>query len=666
MATTPPPRPASANALRHLGRFQLLRLLGKSERSMLWLVADPQLGQDLVLALPRAQPANAAALQRWLDNARKASRIDHPGLARAVEVGEHERWPYIAYDRGSASTLAERMSPKGLAPAELVPWVISALQGLAFAHEAGLAHHDVQAAMLLLQDGGGCRLMGLGVALPPVDDGADQQARRQAAERDVLCLGLVLHNGLAGAPALDLPDVGQALLRLPPLGRDMVRLAASGAHPIPEALRTIVNRSTDRQERQRYRNARTFERALAGWLKADSEPGAGPVALLLDRMRSTGLLPAMPGGSARASRLSRMEREHSLKLADVALQDLGLAFELLRSVNGARMRDLMGRSGRGAAGATPAGAGAGGGSSSAVLTVRRAIALVGLDGVRRAGLSLRPWPGPLNPTQAIALAGLIERVCLAGKVAQWLRPAGYDAEVVYLVAMLQNLGRLAVQYHFPDEAVQIVRLMQTSAPASTGEPEEPGMSEEAAAFAVLGVDIETLGAAVGRHWGLDDSVLQMIRRVPVAQPVHAPDGDDDLLRLTGSCANEVVDARAVPAAHRSAALHRVVQRYGRILGVTLQEVQLAVQGQSPQDQDGAETVALTHLLADPADPAAATAAATAATATPGAAPLAPNTAAQPPGQPASAGSNPAGAGAKLAELLQQRAAGHGPAGAARA
>ena len=606
---------------------------------MLWLVADPRVGQDLVLALPRVQPANAAALQHWLDNARKASRIDHPGLAHAVEVGEHERWPYVAYDRGNAATLSERLSRKGLAPAELVPWVITALQGLAFAHEAGLAHHDVQASMLLLQDSGGCRLMGLGVALPPPDDGSDLQAQRKAAERDVLSLGLVLHMGLAGAPALDLPDVGQALLRLPPLGRDMVRLATSGAHPIPEVLRTIVNRSTERQERQRYRNARTFERALAGWLKADSDPGSGPVALLLDRMRSTGLLPSMPGGSARSARLARMEREHSLKLAGVALQDVGLAFELLRSVNGARMRGLMG----GALASTLTGAGAaGGGSSSAVLTVRRAIALVGLDGVRRAGLALRPWPGPLNETQAAALAALIERVCLAGKVAQWVRPAGYDAEVVYLVAMLQSLGRLVVQYHFPEEAVQILRLMQAAPPARAGEPEEPGMAEEAAGFAVLGVDIETMGAAVGRHWGLDDSVLQMIRRVPLAAPVHAPDGDDDLLRLTGSCANEVVDARAVPAAHRAAALHRGVQRYGRILGVTLQDVQAAAQGLSPQDADKADTVSLTDLLAEPLTAAPA------------------GVAAAQPAAAAPAAAQPA-ADAKLSELLQRRAAARSPA-----
>ena len=189
---------ASTEAVRHLGRFQLLRLLGKSARTMLWLVIDPRVNQELVLALPRSQPADADALQHWLDNARKASRIDHPGLAHVVEVGEHDRWPYIAYDRGTAVTLAERLGSKGFAPADMVPWVLQVLQGLAFAHEAGIAHHDLQTVMLLLAEGGSCRLMGLGVALPPVGDAGSLQAQRRAAERDVLALGLVMHHGLSG------------------------------------------------------------------------------------------------------------------------------------------------------------------------------------------------------------------------------------------------------------------------------------------------------------------------------------------------------------------------------------------------------------------------------------------------------------------------------------
>ena len=565
MAATSPPRPAPANAVRHLGRFQLLRLLGKSARSMLWLVADPRSSEEMVLVLPRAQPADAAGMQRWLDGARRSARIDHPGVLPAVEVGEHDRWPYIAYDRGSRVTLAERLSAKGLPAADLVPQMLQVLHGLAFAHEAGMAHHDVQASMLALSDGGQCSLMGLGVVSSPEGDSGGLPAQRRAAERDVLGLGLVLHHALAGAAPLEQADTNVVMNRMPPLGREIVRLPWTGAHPIPEPLRAIVNRATDRQERQRYRNARTLERALHGWLRTDGEAGGGPIMLLLDRMRVAGLMPAMPGGASRTARLATLERERSTELAEIVIQDVGLTFELLRSVNGNTIRGAMG------------------GGNGPILTIRRAIDMLGIDGVRRAASALRPWPGPLNEAQAAELSALIDRVRLAGKVAQWLRPAGYDPEVVYLLAMLQSLGRLAVQYHFPEEAVQIRRLMLPAPPAKAGEPEDPGMGEEGASFAVLGVDVDALGAAVARHWGLDDRVVHMMRRVPWTAPVHTPDGDDDLLRLTASCANEVVDSRAVPAHHRLAWLQRVAQRYGRVLGVTLSDLQLSAQGISPQD-----------------------------------------------------------------------------------
>ena len=55
--------------------------------------------------------------------------------------------------------------------------------------------------------------------------------------------------------------------RLPPFGHEIVRLPWTTPHPIAEPLRAIVNRATDRQERQRYRSARTL-RARAGRLAA--------------------------------------------------------------------------------------------------------------------------------------------------------------------------------------------------------------------------------------------------------------------------------------------------------------------------------------------------------------------------------------------------------------
>jgi non-specific serine/threonine protein kinase len=168
---------------------------------------------------------------------------------------------------------------------------------------------------------------------------------------------------------------------------------------------------------------------------------------------------------------------------------------------------------------------------------------------------------------------LMERVRLAGHAAQALRPAGYDPEVVYLIATLQNLGRLMVQYHFPDEAEQIRELMKAAPPAEPGEPELPGMSEQGASFAVLGVDIESLGAAVAKHWGLHDEVLYMIRRIPPDRPVRVADTDTDMLRVAASAANEAVDAATQnPPQRVGAALQHVAQRYARALSITAKDI----------------------------------------------------------------------------------------------
>jgi non-specific serine/threonine protein kinase len=110
------------------------------------------------------------------------------------------------------------------------------------------------------------------------------------------------------------------------------------------------------------------------------------------------------------------------------------------------------------------------------------------------------------------------------------------------------------------------------------------MTEEAASFAVIGADVEAIGVAVARWWGLDDSVLAMIRRLPLATPVRAIENDDEMLRAVASCANEAVDALDLPGPRQAAALQRVVQRYGRGLDIGLRELRAALQdpGVPPQ------------------------------------------------------------------------------------
>ena len=279
--------------------------------------------------------------------------------------------------------------------------------------------------------------------------------------------------------------------------------------------------------------------------------------MLIDRLRSVGVLAGVSGQRCAGGATGADGVAH--RTGEVVLQDLALAFELLRGVNSAQVRAAQ------ASGSGP------------VLTVRRAISLLGLDGVRRAALGLRPWPGPLGESAAQTLRTLIDAAKRAGRVAQALRPAGYDAEVVHLVTLLQNLGRLIVGYHFPDELQQIRRLMLAAPAVRAGEPDEPGMSEQAASFAVLGADIEAIGAAVARHWGLDDTVMHLIRRLPLSTTPRSIDNDDDMLRAVASCGNEAVDALSMSGAPRQAALRCVAQRYARALHIDLRDLQDVLQ-----------------------------------------------------------------------------------------
>nr|WP_255763453.1 HDOD domain-containing protein [Pelomonas sp. P7] len=493
--------------------------------------------------------------------AQAGARVQHPNLAAVFEVGQVEAWPYVAYDRALGETLDERLArqPAPL-PIDAAGWVAQLLEGLAFAHEAGHAHRDIQTASVLIDAADKVRLIGLEVAQEVFPANVDystvtRRAVRESAEEDVLCVGLLLNRLLGGRPVLEENDLQLVVQQMQPVGREMVRLGWETPHPIPDPLRAISNRATDRQTRQRYHLARSFWRALDGWRQAASYDDGGPVVLLLDKLQRVGHLPTTTTGMHRFTGGSGLEAQHASALSELVLKDMALSLELVRRVNNALRQ-----------------AGHQGGT---ILNMQRAVQMIGLEGLQQAANALKPWPGPLQPVAAEMLRQLMARVTQAARVAQALRPAGYDEEVVYLITIMQNLGRLLLQYHFPDDAQQIRQLMQPPEPTEE-QPNPPSMSEQAAAYAVLGCDLDALGAAVARHWGLGDELLQMIRRQPLDAPVHTPRSDTDTLRLTCSLANELVDALGLPEHRRRAGVEAATRRYAKALGVGLREVMDAI------------------------------------------------------------------------------------------
>lgn len=586
-------------ASRAFGRFELRELLGRSERTMAWIGYDPRAKQEVMLTMPRVQPDGPAAVRQWLEDARQAARLNHPQLAHVVEIGVEENWPFITVDRALGLTLGERLAAQPQpTPEETVDWLIQLVEGLAFAHQSGIVHGDLQLHQVLVSEQGAVRLMALSAcgtgAVPAQPKAQDDTTSvdalrlhdtREAAVRDLLTAGLLLHRLLAGEPAFGEADTARVVARLAPLGRDILRLPRTTPLPVSEGLRAIVDRSTASQPRQRYHNARTMLTALMGWRDAARRDDEGMLARLLDRLRTVGHLPAGPGVGTRVARLAVFsDQKRTDEMAEIVLQDMALSLEMLRYVNSAQVQGTQ------AAGNGP------------VLTVRRAISLVGLKGLRQAAANLQAWPGNLKPAHADALQELLDQVRLVGHVAQVLRPAGYDPEVAFLVAAMQNLGRLMVRRHFPDESAEIRELMKPIPASEPGDPEVPGMNEEQATHAVLGVGMEAIGAAVAKHWGFTEEVLQMLRRLPLDRPVRHGDSDADMLRLAACAANEVVDALTQNPAKLNVGVQVVVQRYARSLGITTREISEALHGARVALEQGGN-VARPHVSGEaPASP----------------------------------------------------------------
>nr|MBP8191203.1 protein kinase [Aquabacterium sp.] len=293
--TNAPPRAAP----KQFGRFLLNQLISKSAASSTWLATDPLLKQEVLLFVPKKAQTKAQLRQAWVDHAQSISRLKHPKLAEVLEVGEHDGWTFMSCMRGKTQTLAERLAT-GTAPTpvEAAIWMADVIDGLAYVHEAGKAHYDLGLHNILIDGAGRASLAGIGtgadtdtLAFLSTHDN-DRQQVRAASERDVLMAGLIMHRVLAGHPALDDSDMGSAASRV---GREIVRLPWTTPHTVPETLRAIVNRATDRQQRQRYLNARTLLSAIQSWIKTNAQEGGGPLLLLLDRLNTVGHLPNRPG-----------------------------------------------------------------------------------------------------------------------------------------------------------------------------------------------------------------------------------------------------------------------------------------------------------------------------------------------------------------------------------
>jgi eukaryotic-like serine/threonine-protein kinase len=201
-----------------VSHFQVLAVLGSGGMGVVYRATDVRLGRSVALKFLLPQySSDASARDRFLQEARAASALDHPNVCTVYEVGDADSGRiFMAMAHYAGETLRERLlrSPRP-GVQEAVDMARQTLRGLSAAHRAGIVHRDLKPANLLLADDGTVRILDFGLArlrdeidvttpgLPPgtVAYMSPEQIEGGAvdARTDLWALGIVLHEMLTGA-----------------------------------------------------------------------------------------------------------------------------------------------------------------------------------------------------------------------------------------------------------------------------------------------------------------------------------------------------------------------------------------------------------------------------------------------------------------------------------
>lgn len=217
-----------------LGHFEIRRRIGAGGMGTVFLADDTKLQRQVALkVLSPGQTADPASVQRFLNEARSAARLDHDHVARVFFYGDDHGLHYIAYEYVQGHNLRDLIRARGrIEPAEVVAFAVQLTDALRHTSAMGVVHRDIKPSNIIITNQGKAKLVDLGLArqeslnesaqltvagttLGTFDYISPEQAkdpRNVDVRSDIYSLGCTLYHALTGEPPFPEGTVLQRLL----------------------------------------------------------------------------------------------------------------------------------------------------------------------------------------------------------------------------------------------------------------------------------------------------------------------------------------------------------------------------------------------------------------------------------------------------------------------
>ena len=291
---------SSLSAGTKLGRYEIRSQIGAGGMGEVYRALDTELDRTVAIKiLPESLASDQQRLQRFIQEAKSASALNHPHILTIHEIGTSGATRFIATEFIDGETLRQRINA-GMRLAEVLEVAIETASALSAAHAAGIIHRDIKPENVMVRRDGYIKVLDFGLAklTEPRGSTTDTEAPTRAMvntgagtvmgtanymspeqakgthvdERtDLWSLGAVLYEMVTGhVPfAGETPTETISLI----LQRDPAPLTRY-ANEVPDELERIVTKALTKDREERYQTAKDLLidlRHLKRKLEVDAE-----------------------------------------------------------------------------------------------------------------------------------------------------------------------------------------------------------------------------------------------------------------------------------------------------------------------------------------------------------------------------------------------------------